>query len=68
MDFLKKRLPARVGRYLQGIEFPAHREDLVGKLEQNGVPGPVVSQLRKRLPEREYRGPQDVLNALRKGR
>ena len=68
MDFLKKRLPTQVGRYLQGIEFPAHREDLVGRLEQNGVPGPVVSQLRKRLPEREYRGPQDVLNALRKGR
>lgn len=68
MDFLKKRLPTQVGRYLQGIEFPAHREDLIGRLEQNGVPGPSVSQLRKRLPEREYRGPQDVLNALRKGR
>lgn len=58
MDFLKKRLPAQVGRYLQGIEFPARREELVGKLEQNGVPGPLVSQLRKRLPEREYRGPR----------
>lgn len=28
----------------------------------------VVGQLRKRLPEGEYRGPQDVLSALRKGR
>jgi hypothetical protein len=32
------------------------------------VPGPVVGQLRKRLPEGEYRDPQDVLSALRRGR
>ena len=58
-----------MGCYLEGIEFPARKEDdIVGKLERNGVPGPVLSQIRKRLPEREYRGPQDVLDALRKGR
>jgi hypothetical protein len=34
----------------------------------NGVPGPVIGQLRKRLPEGEYRSPQDVLSALRRGR
>jgi hypothetical protein len=34
-------------------------------LEANGVPGAVVSQVRKRLPEGEYRGPKDVLDALR---
>jgi hypothetical protein len=32
------------------------------------VPGVILSQLRKRLPEGEYRGPQDVLSALRRGR
>ena len=37
-------------------------------LERNGVPGPVIGQLRKRLPEGEYRGPQEVLSALRRGR
>ena len=42
--------------------------ELLGRLERNGVPGPVVGQLRKRLPEGEYRGPQDVLSALRRGR
>ena len=68
MDFLRGKLPSQVGRYLEGIEFPARKEDLVGRLERNGVPGPVLSQLGKRLPEREYRGPQDVLDALRKGR
>ena len=68
MDFLSKRLPARVGRYLQGVQFPARKEELLGRLERNGVPGPLVGQLRKRLPEGEYRGPQDVLKAPRGGR
>ena len=67
MDFLRRKLPAQVGRYLEGVEFPARKEDLVGRLERNGVPGPILNQLRKRLPEREYRGPQDVLDALRRG-
>ena len=72
MDFLRKRLPAQVGRYLgrylQGVKFPARKEELLGRLERNGVPGPVVGQLRKRLPEGEYHGPKDVLSALRRGR
>ena len=68
VDFLRKRLPARVGRYLQGVQFPARKEELLGRLEGNGVPGPVVGRLRKRLPEGEYHGPQDVLSALRRGR
>lgn len=68
MDFLRKRLPTQVGRYLEGVQFPARKEELLGRLERNGVPGPVLSQLRARLPEGEYRGPQDVVTALRKKR
>jgi hypothetical protein len=68
VDFLRKRLPTQVGRYLEGVEFPARKEELLGRLERNGVPGPVIGQLRKRLPEGEYRGPQEVLSALRGGR
>ncbi len=65
MDVLRKHLPASaeryMERYLQGIEFPIRKEELVSRLEANGVPGAVVSQVRKRLPEGEYRGPKDVL-------
>ena len=68
MDFLRKRLSAQVGRYLNGVEFPARKEELLARLERNGVPGLAVGQLRKRLPDGEYRGPQDVLKALRGGR
>jgi hypothetical protein len=65
---LRKRLPAQVGKYLEGVEFPARKEELLGMLERNGVPGTIVGQLRKRLPEGEYRGTQDVVSALRRGR
>ena len=57
LGFLRKRLPVQVSRYLRSVQFPARKEEL---LERNGVPGPVVGQLRKRLPEGEYRGPRDV--------
>ncbi len=43
MDFLRKHLPTSAGRYveryLQGIEFLIRKEELVGRLEANGVPG-----------------------------
>jgi hypothetical protein len=42
VDFLRKRLPAQVGGYLEGVEFPARKEELLGRLERNGVPGPVL--------------------------
>lgn len=57
-----------MGRYLKSGRYPIRKQELVAQLERNGVPGPVLGQLRKRLPEREYRGPQEVLGALRKGR
>ena len=57
-----------MGKYLEGVEFPARKEELLGRLERNGLPGTIVGQLRKRLPEGEYRGPQDVVSALRRGR
>ena len=71
MDFLRRALPTgkkAVVRYLEGVRFPIRKQELVAQLERNGVPAPVLGQLRKRLPEREYRGPQEVLDALRRGR
>ncbi len=67
VDSLRRRLPSLVRRYLAGIRFPISKGELIGRLERNGVPGLLTGQLRKRLPEREYRGPQDVFDALRRG-
>ena len=68
MDFLRKKLPTNIGRYLKGVEFPIHKRELVSRLERNGVPSLVLDQVRKRLPDKEYRGPQDVIDAVRRGR
>ena len=40
-----------MGRYLEGGRFPIRKQELVAQLERNGVPGPVLGQLRERLPE-----------------
>ena len=66
MDFIRKMVPGGVGRYLQGIEFPIEKRELVERLRTNGVPGPVLDQVGRRLPEGRYSSPQDVLSRLRR--
>lgn len=65
MDFLRKFLPGSFKRYLEGIEFPINKQELIGRLERNGAPGTVVSQIRQRLPEGEYSSIQDLIKRLR---
>jgi hypothetical protein len=65
MDFMRNLLPGNFERYLRGIEFPIGKQELLRKLEQNGAPGVVVSPVGKRLPEGQYRGPQDLIKRLR---
>ena len=62
MDFLRKRLPAQVGKYLEGVEFPARKDELLGRLERNGVPARSWASSQE-APEGEYHGPQDVWKA-----
>ncbi|QIN82105.1 DUF2795 domain-containing protein [Rubrobacter tropicus] len=66
MDFLRKMVPGGVERYLEGIEFPIEKRELTERLQRNGVPGPVVDQVRRRLPEGRFSGPQGVLKRLRR--
>ncbi len=65
MDVLRNLLPSNFERYLQGIEFPIGKQELLRRLEQNGAPGVMVSQVGKRLPEGQYRSPQDLIKRLR---
>lgn len=65
MDFLRKLLPGNLERYLEGLDFPITKQELVGRLEQNGAPGVIVEQFRKRVPEGEYSSPQELLKSLR---
>ena len=65
MDFLRNVLPGNWERYLRGIDFPIGKQELLRRLKQNGAPSVVVDQVSKRLPERQYRSPQDLIKRLR---
>jgi Protein of unknown function (DUF2795) len=65
MDFLRDLLPGNFERYLRGIDFPIGKRELLRRLKENGAPGVVVDQVGKRLPEGEYRSPQDLIKRLR---
>jgi hypothetical protein len=36
VDLLRKRLPAQVGRYLEGVQFPARKEELLAGSSATG--------------------------------
>jgi hypothetical protein len=65
MDFVRNLLPGNFERYLRGIDFPIGKQELLRSLKENGAPGVVVDQVGKRLPEGQYRSPQDLLKRLK---
>jgi Protein of unknown function (DUF2795) len=65
MDFLRNVLPGNFERYLRGIDFPIGKQELLRRLKQNGVPSVVVDQVGKRLPEGQYRSPQELIKHLK---
>jgi hypothetical protein len=60
---MSKPNPVRLQKYLGGVDYPAGKEQLIRKAEENGADGQVVDLLR-RLPERTYDGPSGVSKAL----
>ena len=42
MDFLKNLLPANLGRYLRGIDFPISKQDLLRRLGYPSEPAATV--------------------------
>jgi hypothetical protein len=65
MDFLRNVLPCNFERYPRGIDFPIGKQELLRRLKQNGAPSVVVDQVGKRLPEWQYRSPQDRIKRLK---
>ena len=54
-----KASPAAIERYLAGINYPVHKEDLIRHARQNNAPSDVLSVL-NRFEEKEYHSPIDV--------
>lgn len=49
--------------YLQGINFPAQKEEVASGAEGNGAPQGMVDKIKNATTER-FNGPQDVVKAV----
>jgi hypothetical protein len=57
MNFLRNLLPGNFERYLQGIDFPSGKQELLRKLEYNGAPAVLLGS-RHDLQRQSDPGPQ----------
>ncbi|WP_065961450.1 DUF2795 domain-containing protein [Curtobacterium sp. UCD-KPL2560] len=55
--------PIQVQKYLSGIDYPASKDDIVSKAEQEGADGDVLDAL-KNIPDRDYDAPTAVSKAV----
>jgi hypothetical protein len=56
--------PDDAPQYLEGVEYPASKEDVVSAAENNGAPEDLVGMLGS-LSRPEYSGQEQVLEDLR---
>jgi hypothetical protein len=50
-------------QYLQGIDFPANKEEVASGAEGNGAPQDFVDGIRN-AAQNQFNGPQEVLQAV----
>jgi hypothetical protein len=55
--------PIQVQKFLGGIDYPASKDTIVSKAQQEGADGNVLDALRG-IPDREYDGPTAVSEAV----
>jgi hypothetical protein len=49
-------------RFLEGIQFPAHKDDIIHAARKRGAPSDVVGAL-EQLPKNEFASPQELIDA-----
>lgn len=54
--------PANVQKFLEGIHYPASKDDLIATARKNGAPREVMDVVQN-LPRDKFGGPQDVMKA-----
>ena len=57
--------PVQVQKFLGGLDYPAGKEDLIKRAEQEGAVENVRSTLEK-IPDQEYETPADVSQGVDK--
>ena len=50
-------------QYLQGVDFPAQKEEVASNAESNGAPQDLVQQIRSAATDR-FNSPEEVLQAV----
>jgi hypothetical protein len=55
--------PIQLEKYLKGVDYPANKNDLIKRAEQNGADQQVLDTL-KQLPDRTFEGPSGVSKAI----
>lgn len=53
-------------QYLQGVNWPASKEEVVNKAESNGAPQEMIDQLKNHGSD-QFSGPEDVVGKLKGG-
>ncbi len=56
--------PEDTQRYLEGVDYPASKEDLISTAEDNGAPEDLLDMIGT-LDRPEFSGPEDVIAELR---
>lgn len=59
MDFNPEEAP----QYLEGVEYPASKEDLISAAESNGAPEELIQRLGT-LSRPDFTGPEEVVEEL----
>ncbi len=54
--------PADIQQYLQGVDWPIGKDDLVTVLQRNGAPSQLVDKIRG-SEQSQFNGPQDVMRS-----
>lgn len=55
--------PIEVRKYLHGLEYPAQREEIIDKAEEEGADEDILALLQQ-LPAKEYESPIEVSSAV----
>lgn len=55
--------PIQIQKFLGGVDYPANKDELRDRAQQNGAPEDVLNAIDK-LPGEEFQTPADVSEAL----
>ena len=59
----KKLSPIQMQKYLKGSKYPASKDALVKRAQENQAPGDVIGKLRS-LPGNQFETPASLMKAL----